>query len=85
MINTNGFINESVDKESPFSKYMSEIQQKVSVREQPFEGQHDYLTIATEEHIAEMKEVVDNAMAMKHNNVDRTFLITPPTPQYETN
>ena len=66
---------------------MSEVQQRVSVREQPFEDQHDYYTIATEEHIAEMKEIVDNAMAMKNhlNSVDRTFVITPPLPQYETN
>jgi|LakMenEpi03Oct11_1017367.scaffolds.fasta_scaffold02376_1 hypothetical protein len=34
-----------------------------------------------------MKEIVDNAMAMKNhlNSVDRTFVITPPLPQYETN
>ena len=34
-----------------------------------------------------MKEIVDNAMAMKNqlNSVDRTFVITPLMPQYETN
>jgi hypothetical protein len=43
MIETDGIINKSVEKkECPFSKYMSEVQQRVSVREQPFEDQHDY-------------------------------------------
>jgi hypothetical protein len=42
MINTDGILNESVEKkQSPFSKYMSEMQQRVSVREQAFEDQHD--------------------------------------------
>ena len=42
MINTDGILNESVEKkQSPFSKYMSEMQQRISVREQAFEDQHD--------------------------------------------
>lgn len=67
------------DIEDPYSKYIVQVHPKIQ------EDSQEIKTINTEDHIAEMKEVVENALAIKQtiSTIDYKLCSTPPTENIE--
>lgn len=67
------------DMEDPYSKYIVHAHPKVQ------EDSREIQTIDTEDHIAEMKEVVENALAVKQtiSTIDYNLCSTPPAGRYQ--
>lgn len=67
------------DLEDPYSKYIVHAYPKVQ------EDSQEIQTIDTEDHIAEMKEVVENALAVKQttSTFDYNMCATPPADRYQ--
>jgi hypothetical protein len=66
------------DMEDPYTKYIINVPKIV-------EDSREIQTIDTEDHIAEMKEVVENALAIKQtlSTIDYNLCSTPPADKFK--